>query len=54
MHEDLKRARESDNYKRELERQRAKVIDVEKELERYFDDSRLEECKRHGDEMLPI
>ncbi|AQQ13012.1 cowpox A-type inclusion protein [Cowpox virus] len=56
LHEDLKRARESDKndsyYKRELERQRAKVIEVEKELERYFDDSRLEECKRHGDEML--
>ncbi|ARR29946.1 CPXV158 protein [Cowpox virus] len=56
LHEDLKRARESDKndsyYKRELERQRAKVIEVEKELERYFDDSRLAECKRHGDEML--
>ncbi|AXN75380.1 ATI protein [Akhmeta virus] len=56
LHEDLKRARESDKndsyYKRELERQRAKVVEVEKELERYFDDRRLEDCKRHGEEML--
>ncbi|AOP31623.1 A type inclusion protein [Skunkpox virus] len=56
LHEDLKRARESDKndsyYKRELERQRAKVVELERELERYFDDRRLEECKKHGDEMM--
>ncbi|AOP31834.1 A type inclusion protein [Volepox virus] len=56
LHEDLKRARESDKndsyYKRELERQRAKVVELEKELERYFEDRRLEECKKHGDEMM--
>ncbi len=47
LHEDLKRARESDKNdsttRESLMRQRAKVIEVEKELERYFDDDRLEE-----------
>nr|CAG7621326.1 ATIp [Ectromelia virus] len=56
LHEDLRRARESDKndsyYKRELERQRVKVVEVEKELEKYFNDRRLEDCKRHGEEML--
>ncbi|AKJ93774.1 A type inclusion protein [Raccoonpox virus] len=56
LHDDLKRARESDKndsyYKRELERQRVKVVELEKELERYFDDRRLEECKKRNNEMM--
>ncbi|AST09336.1 N-term half of cowpox A-type inclusion protein [Murmansk poxvirus] len=56
LHDELKRERESDKndsyYRRELERQREKVIMLEKELAKYFDDKRLEQCKREAAEFL--
>ncbi|AST09538.1 A type inclusion protein [NY_014 poxvirus] len=56
LHDELRRERESDKndsyYRRELERQREKVIMLEKELSKYFDDKRLEQCKREAAEFL--